>query len=199
MRQQRQRIRFLQEMLSARGGNPRAAISVDPIFERLGIEHGDSHALRERLADEGLVEFYCTNPLKYRLTAAGIEASEASLVEGREINRLFFLHALHEKVGDDAHAFVSMWALGEELGLQRDEITSVTDYLEASDLVEHVSIGGAIGLTHAGLAYVEDLLAGRTRGRGILSPQTVNILNIERGESIQISQSGAESTSTQNQ
>jgi hypothetical protein len=52
-----------------------------------------------------------------------------------------------------------MWELGEELGFSKEEINQIVDYLAADRLLKHMTFGGGISITHAGVVTVEDSYA----------------------------------------
>ena len=79
-------------------------------------------------------------------------------LEQKKKNRYLFLQKLYDDTNGNKNDMLSMWEVGKELGFNPDQITSVVDYLTGENLVELKAKGGLIGLTHAGVKEIEDLI-----------------------------------------
>jgi hypothetical protein len=87
----------------------------------------------------------------------------ASLQEKTE-QRLRFMHRLYEETDGHTLASVKSTDIGEEFGWSDVETDKVVDYLSGERLLEYVSGGGVISLTHAGVVEVEAALHNPDQG-----------------------------------
>jgi hypothetical protein len=87
----------------------------------------------------------------------------ASLQEKKE-QRLRFMHRLYEETDGHTLASVKSTDIGEEFGWSDVETDKVVDYLSGERLLEYVSGGGVISLTHAGVVEVEAALDNPDQG-----------------------------------
>lgn len=110
--------------------------------------------------------------------------------------RFQYLNLLYEKTGGDKFNRVSMWELGNELGFERDETHSITQYLTGEGLMEYAALEGIIAITHYGVKEVEKALIHPEQPTHYFPP--VNIINIEHMEGSQIQQGTISSTQTGN-
>jgi hypothetical protein len=78
----------------------------------------------------------------------------------REASSRAFLGALYDQTDGDSATQVSMYAVGESLGMDRDEASRVTADLMAEGLVEIKALSGAIALSTAGAEAVNTLRDG---------------------------------------
>jgi hypothetical protein len=85
--------------------------------------------------------------------------SMANRIEELRQKRLQFLFHLYKTVGGQRFAITNMWELGEELGFSKEEVNQLVDYLAADHLLKHMTFGGGISITHAGVVAVEDSYA----------------------------------------
>ena len=107
-------------------------------------------------------------------------------IEELRKRRFQFLNLLYEKTNGDRYTRVSMWDLGNELGYEKNETQSITQYLEGEGLMEYAAIGGVIAITHLGITEVEEALSHPEQPTNYFPP--VNIINIHHMESSQIQQ-----------
>jgi DNA-binding transcriptional ArsR family regulator len=77
-------------------------------------------------------------------------------------NEARLLKALFEETGGDPSAQVSMYELGEPLGMDRPTVSHAAEELMSEGLVDIRTLAGAIGLTEAG----RDQMAGAAEGDG---------------------------------
>ncbi len=110
--------------------------------------------------------------------------------------RFQFLNLLYEKTGGDKFNRVIMWDLGTELGYQRDETQSITQYLEGESLIEYATLGSGIAITHYGVREVEEAISHPEEPTDYFPP--VNIINIHHMEGSQIQQGSISSNQTGN-
>jgi hypothetical protein len=73
--------------------------------------------------------------------------------------RLQFLRHLYEVTGGNEYAIVNDQELGNELGFTGDETDKVVRYLEGEHLIETVTFGGNISITHWGIVEIEKALS----------------------------------------
>lgn len=127
-----------------------------------------------------------------------------------QAKRFQFLAALHDAVGGDRHAIVSMWDIGKGLGFDKSTTKIVVQFLEGESLLEHRTIGGGIGITHHGVREVEDARSAPSTPTEYFPPSgsvpatppsVTNILHNYGtiGGSVQQAGAGAAQTITQDQ
>ena len=72
-------------------------------------------------------------------------------------NRKEFLCYLFKLSGGNENQIVSMWKIGEDLGLSREETARIYQYISGEYLLEARSSGGGISITHAGVVKAEEI------------------------------------------
>jgi hypothetical protein len=79
-----------------------------------------------------------------------------------------FLRELHDKLGGDTGGSVSMFDVGDALGMDRSASSRVAENLMGSELVEVRTLSGAIGITPAALEMIgnDSSGPGETAGLG---------------------------------
>ena len=102
-----------------------------------------------------------------------------------------FLNLLYEKTGGDKFGCEIMWDIGSELGFERSVIQSITQHLESEGLIEYVTFGGEIAITHYGVKEVEKAISRPETATHYFPP--VNIINIHHMEDSQIQQGNVSS------
>lgn len=115
-------------------------------------------------------------------------------LEETKKKRFEFLNSLYEITGGSKNKIVNMFELGTELGFDREETSLIVQYLAGESLVEHVTIGGGIGITHYGVKEVEEALSHPEKPTAYFPP--VNIINIHHMEGSQIQQGTISSSQT---
>ena len=75
-----------------------------------------------------------------------------------------FLIQLFEQTGGDVSTQVSMYEIGEVLGMDRDTASSVAQELMGRQLAEIRTLSGAIGISADGSARVQDLVGPLASG-----------------------------------
>lgn len=73
----------------------------------------------------------------------------------RNENRYRFLRSVFDSTGGNTRSWVNMWDVGEELGLSREETSEAEEYLQGEGLIDSLTLGGGIVITHAGVVEVE--------------------------------------------
>jgi len=86
----------------------------------------------------------------------------------------------------DEYKFVNMFEVGNELGFDHDLTSKIYQYLSGEGLIKAHALGGAIGITHAGVMEMEDALTNPSQPTEHFPP--VNIINIHHMEHSQIQQ-----------
>lgn len=87
-----------------------------------------------------------------------------------------FLIQLYEKTGGDPGAQVSMYEVGEDLGLDRDTASRVAENLMGLQLVEIRTLSGGIGISADGASEIKRLIGGAPAADGLpgkLADQTI--------------------------
>jgi len=95
-----------------------------------------------------------------------------------------FLIQLFEQAGGDSSAQVSMYDIGEGLGLDRDTSSRVAEILIGLQLVEIRTLSGGIGISAEGVDEVKRLIGGAPPADGLpgeLADQPVMDANSSRG------------------
>lgn len=81
-------------------------------------------------------------------------------IEDMRQNRLKFLRKLYESTGGREKVWpTTIPDLGAQLGFDKEVSWSIARYLKGEGLLEIISTGGTIGITHGGIKAVEDALA----------------------------------------
>ena len=97
-----------------------------------------------------------------------------------------FINRLYEKTGGSIFKHLNMWEIGQELGFNKDETDTITQYLVGEYLIEHKALGKFIAITHEGVKEVESALSEPDQSSQYFPP--VNIINIQHMEASQIQQ-----------
>ena len=84
-------------------------------------------------------------------------------IDELRLRRLQFIYRLYELTEGNEYAYVNMFDLGKELGLDKDLSSSITQYLRGESLLAYKAIGGIIGITHGGVVEVEEALSNPAR------------------------------------
>lgn len=113
----------------------------------------------------------------------------------KKTDRFRFLNRLYEVTDGNKMAFVSMWDLGNDLQMTREETAMVADYLSGEHLIEHRAIGGIISISHYGVIEVERSLSEPETPTRYF-PAVVNVLNINNMSGSQIQQGTHHSSQT---
>ena len=87
-------------------------------------------------------------------------------------NSTHFLTALHQKAGGDTGFVVSMYEIGEAIGMDRDLAQKTAESLMGEGLVEIKTLSGGIGITESGKKKFSDL-TGNTSAQLTLSSAAV--------------------------
>jgi hypothetical protein len=69
--------------------------------------------------------------------------------------RFEFLNKLYEVTDGDSLMIENMWELGREAGIDREDISKIVDYLRGEYLIEFMTLGGGISITHQGVIEIE--------------------------------------------
>ena len=85
--------------------------------------------------------------------------------------------------------------IGKELGFDREETNSITQYLQEEGLIRFLTLDGGIAITHAGVVEVEDALSTPNKATQHFLP-VMNVINIDHIQGSQIQQSVSSSTQT---
>jgi len=76
------------------------------------------------------------------------------------LNRDKFLHTLYDITGGREKVWeTTIEKIGTQLGFDKETSWSIARYLKGENLLEIISMGGTLGITHAGVKAVEDALA----------------------------------------
>ena len=78
-----------------------------------------------------------------------------------------FLLALYEQTEGDSARQVSMYDIGQGLGMERDEASRAGEDLMGAGLVEVRTLAGGIGLTADGVAAARNLSGGSDEAQGV--------------------------------
>jgi hypothetical protein len=118
-------------------------------------------------------------------------------LEEKRIHRFQFLKSLYDSSGGDRFQVVNMWDLGEEFGWDRDTTNVTVQYLVGEGLIEYLTMGGGVTITHQGIRQVEDAIANPERETRYFPP-VINLISVGSMVDSQIQQAspGAEQTQT---
>ena len=101
--------------------------------------------------------------------------------------RFRFIKKLYKKTNANTINEANMNEIGKGLSLSKDEIDTVTKYLEGEGLLKYSSMGGGISITHYGIKEVEHALSAPQMPTDHF-PAMVNITNIETMQNSSIQQ-----------
>jgi len=108
--------------------------------------------------------------------------------------RFQFLNLLYKKTGGNKFSHVNKRDLGSELGYERDVTESISQYLEAENLLEYVTVCGGIAITHDGVKEVQEATSNPEEPTLYFPP--INVINIHHMEGSQIQQGTSSSNQT---
>lgn len=114
-------------------------------------------------------------------------------LEQIKADRFRVLNHLYELTKGNEAQVEDMWEIGEKLGLQRDETKRIAQYLKGEGLIETVTMGGGISITHYGIVQVEDALSHPETATEYFPP-IINIIQIQNMNNSQIQQGTQDST-----
>jgi hypothetical protein len=100
--------------------------------------------------------------------------------------RFQYLKKLYDTTEGSELAGVNFQQLGDELGFSHSETDRIEEYLVGEGLIEHVSLGGEIGITHRGVVEVESALSKPDEPTTYFPP--VNYIHVEQMIGSQIQQ-----------
>ena len=79
-----------------------------------------------------------------------------NILEERQRNRWLLLHKIYEVTQEISDASsVNVYRVGERLGWEREKTEDTFEYLQGEGLINGVTVGGGIKLTHQGIREVE--------------------------------------------
>lgn len=107
-------------------------------------------------------------------------------IELQRQQRFEFLKCVYDVTGGSRLKHVSMWKIGKEVALSRDETHRVCEFLTGEGLLKHVTLGGGIAITHEGVVEIEDALTNPEQATHYFP--AVNIINIHHMSQSQIQQ-----------
>jgi hypothetical protein len=112
-----------------------------------------------------------------------------SSVEDKRKQRLQFLHELYRMTDANENAIVDMRQVGAPYGFHEDNVAKITQYLVGEGLVKFQALGGLIGITHRGIAEVEEALTHKNEPTQHFPPASnVNIINVHTMTNSQVQQ-----------
>lgn len=79
-----------------------------------------------------------------------------------------FLNLLAQRSDEDSHHQASMYDIGSDMGLDRDESQQLAEMLMAESFVEIINLSGAIGITRSGLDALDEPTGGDEPSRKAL-------------------------------
>jgi hypothetical protein len=114
----------------------------------------------------------------------------------KKLDRFTYLNHLYEIADGSSSAFISMYEIGDQIGFDRTRTANVVEYLVGEHLVERVSIGGGISITHHGVVEVERALSEPEKPTHYFPP-VVNVVNVHSMVNSQIQQGTQNSSQSQ--
>ena len=97
------------------------------------------------------------------------------LVEEKRKQRFQFLNLVYEHTDGNEDELVNMYELGEALNWGRDTPYLVCQYLRGEYLIEFVTHGGDISITHRGVVEIEKALTQPEEATNYFPP-VINII-----------------------
>jgi len=108
-------------------------------------------------------------------------------IEETKKKRLEYLKRVYEKVDGDENRGISMWEVGDELNLGKEENRKIFNYLKGEYFLRAWAIGGLIAITHGGIKEIEFLLENPKKETRHFP--SINVINIKQMVNSQIQQS----------
>ena len=112
-------------------------------------------------------------------------------IEQERKNRFRFLHRLWDVSGGDEHNWHSMWAIGEDLGLDKTATLRILQYLGGENLAVMRTLNGMTGITHYGIQEVEQALSRPSQPSHYFPPVNFISIGTMSHSTIQQASSGA--------
>ena len=106
--------------------------------------------------------------------------------------RYEFLNKLYDVTDGDTSLIVNMWELGKEIKIERKDISNIVDYLKGEYLIEPMTLGGGISITHEGILEIEEL--HNSPDVPTVHFPAINVINIENMNNSAIQQGNTNST-----
>jgi len=119
----------------------------------------------------------------------------AERIKELQRQRFQYLNKLYETVDGREDRYASYEKVGEEFGFDKDLSYRIAEYLKGEFLLEFVTLGGGIKITHFGIQEVEQALAEPDQSTTHFMP--VNVINIGTMTNSQIQQGSNNSIQTQ--
>lgn len=116
----------------------------------------------------------------------------ANNIQETQRKRFQFLQKLFDVTEGSEYESVNLWELGDELGFSRPETDKIDDFLKGEGLIEHIAMGGTIGITHRGIVEVESALSKPDEPTTYFPP--INYIHVEHMVGSQIQQGTSQSS-----
>lgn len=95
-------------------------------------------------------KFFLTNCICYVCSLYKI-SKKGQLMSFDDSSRQIFLQELYNRAGGDFDVQVSMYDIGTDLGLAKEEVATLAQDLFIEELAEMKTLSGGMGITHKGL------------------------------------------------
>jgi hypothetical protein len=115
--------------------------------------------------------------------------ADRSDVQKKQATRYAMLRKLHDATRGLRDNIVGFFDLATEEGLTDDEAQDTYEYLSDEGLLQPMTLGGGVSITHAGVREVEQSILNPRRATDHFSPAVINIYGAVGGV-----QTGAHST-----
>ncbi|WP_066630924.1 hypothetical protein [Labilibacter marinus] len=112
-------------------------------------------------------------------------------ISEKKIIRYEFLNKLYEITDGDSSLIVNMWELGKEINIERKDISNIVDYLKGEYLIEPMTLGGGISITHEGILEIEEL--HNSPDVPTIHFPAINVIHVENMNNSAIQQGNANS------
>lgn len=116
----------------------------------------------------------------------------AEKIKELQNHRSQFIKKLYEMAEGNTSRIIHMENVGNELGFDREYSFQIGGYLEGENLLEYVTVGGGVQLTHYGVQEVEEAIANPNEPTEHFTP--FNIINIGTMNNSNIQQGTINST-----
>ena len=97
-------------------------------------------------------------------------------IEEKRARRFAFMREIYQVTDGSRMEIVDMFEIGEKFGWDQAETSNVVDYLASEGLLEYMTMGGGIGITHAGAVEVEESVSHPEKPTHHFPP--VNLIHI---------------------
>jgi uncharacterized protein YegP (UPF0339 family) len=103
-------------------------------------------------------------------------------LEERRSHRLQFLKALYDATDGNEFKVVNIWDIGKKLKWDDETVNVTAQYLVGEGLLQYLTLGGGLVITHFGVEQVENAIANPEQETKYFPP-IINLIQVHRTNS----------------